>query len=57
MFTYKVSEIYRAVQGEGWHSGMPCTLVRLQGCNLRCDFCDTKYALDPDEGKTMSPIL
>lgn len=54
MFTYRVSEIYRAVQGEGWHSGMPCTLVRLQGCNLRCDFCDTKYALDPDGGEELT---
>lgn len=50
MFTYRVSEIHRAVQGEGWHSGMPCTLVRLQGCNLRCAFCDTEYAQGLDGG-------
>lgn len=54
MFTYKVSEIYRAVQGEGWHSGMPCTLVRLQGCNLKCAFCDTKYAQDLDGGEELT---
>ncbi len=44
---YRVNEIYRTLQGEGWHTGMPCTLVRLQGCPLRCDFCDTPQAQDP----------
>lgn len=51
MASYRISEIYRAIQGEGWHSGLPCTLVRLQGCNLRCEFCDTPYAQDPEGGK------
>lgn len=51
---FQVSEIYRAMQGEGWHSGMPCTLIRLQGCNLRCPFCDTKYTWDPKGGESMT---
>jgi len=50
---YQVSEIYPTVQGEGWFTGMPCTLVRFQGCNLRCSFCDTKYTWDPKGGDEM----
>lgn len=54
MQTYQVSEIYRTIAGEGYWTGMPVTLLRLQGCNLRCHFCDTDYSLDPKAGETMS---
>ena len=50
MQKWQVSEIYQAVQGEGRWAGWPCTIVRLQGCNLRCDFCDTPQALEKDGG-------
>jgi len=40
----KVNEIFASVQGEGLRQGEPTIFVRLSGCNLRCDFCDTKYA-------------
>ncbi len=43
---YNVSEIFYSIQGEGTRSGLPCVFVRLQGCNLRCSWCDTSYALD-----------
>lgn len=49
---YQVNSIYRTIQGEGWHAGLPCTLVRMQGCNLRCEFCDTPQAQDPKGGET-----
>jgi 7-carboxy-7-deazaguanine synthase len=36
-------EIYRSIQGESTFSGLPCTFVRLAGCNLRCTWCDSEY--------------
>jgi len=49
-----VSEIFYSVQGEGIHLGKPAAFLRLSGCNLRCTWCDTKYALDMKSGKCMS---
>lgn len=42
--TLTVSEIVSSVQGEGKYTGYPTTFVRLFKCNLKCAFCDTKYA-------------
>lgn len=42
--TLKVSEIFFSLQGEGLRQGEPTLFIRLAGCNLRCGFCDTKYA-------------
>ncbi len=39
-----VHEIYRSIQGESTFAGLPCTFVRLTGCNLRCAWCDTPQA-------------
>lgn len=50
-----VNEIFVSVQGEGTRVGMPCLFIRLQGCRLRCSWCDTPYALDHRErGRMMS---
>jgi 7-carboxy-7-deazaguanine synthase len=42
--TLVVHEIYKSVQGESTFAGLPCTFVRLTGCNLRCTWCDTPQA-------------
>lgn len=47
--TLKVNEIFESLQGESSYAGSPCLFVRLTGCNLRCAWCDTKYAYE--EGK------
>jgi 7-carboxy-7-deazaguanine synthase len=39
-----ITEIFRSIQGESTHAGLPCIFVRLTGCNLRCTWCDTAYA-------------
>ncbi len=44
--TLSVNEIYRTVQGEGLLVGTPSVFIRLQGCNLRCPWCDQPSALD-----------
>lgn len=40
----KISEIFTSIQGESSYAGLPCTFIRLSGCNLRCAYCDTQYA-------------
>ena len=48
---YNINEIYSCIQGEGASVGKPSILVRFQGCNLKCDWCDSKYALGNAEKK------
>ena len=51
----KIAEIFTSIQGESSFAGLPCTFIRLTGCNLRCQYCDTSYAfeggveMDPDQ--------
>ncbi len=47
-----VSEIFHSLQGEGTRVGVPCVFVRLAGCALHCNWCDTRYAAG--DGRRMS---
>jgi 7-carboxy-7-deazaguanine synthase len=40
----KINEIFYSLQGEGNWTGLPNIFIRTTGCNLRCLYCDTKYA-------------
>jgi len=52
-----VSEIFESVQGEGKYAGTPMLFIRLAGCNLRCPFCDTLYALKEGKEMTINEIV
>jgi 7-carboxy-7-deazaguanine synthase len=45
----KVIEIFASIQGESSLQGLPCVFIRLSGCNLRCRYCDTRYAWEGGE--------
>jgi organic radical activating enzyme len=47
----KVKEIFYSLQGEGGRQGAASIFIRLSGCNLNCDFCDTDFS----GGKEISP--
>ncbi len=53
----KVSEIFYSIQGESTYAGLPFIFVRLAGCNLRCDYCDTPYARDEGREMTVEEVL
>ena len=55
--SWKVSEIFYSIQGEGKHTGMPAVFLRLAGCTMGCDFCDTKYAFSGGEEMNSLQIL
>ena len=52
---FHVSEIFSSIEGEGKRTGYMSTFIRLTGCNLRCSYCDTKYA--QIKGKDDSEVL
>lgn len=55
--TLKISEIFPSVQGEGLRQGEPTLFIRLSGCNLKCDFCDTKYSWVTGKEMTIPQIM
>ncbi|MBR4398548.1 MAG: radical SAM protein [Fibrobacter sp.] len=50
----KVCEIFKSIEGEGLRTGLAAVFVRLHGCNLRCSYCDSMYAVEGNDYKQMS---
>jgi 7-carboxy-7-deazaguanine synthase len=46
--TLPVSEIFYSIDGEGARTGAPTIFIRLFGCNLKCTYCDTRYACEAE---------
>lgn len=53
----KVNEIFFSIEGEGSRTGALATFVRFTGCNLRCTYCDTRYAFYEGKEMSMSEII
>jgi 7-carboxy-7-deazaguanine synthase len=53
----RITEIFFSLQGETSRSGLPTVFVRLTGCPLRCGYCDTAYAFQGGEWRTIPDIL
>jgi 7-carboxy-7-deazaguanine synthase len=53
----KINEIFKSIQGESSHTGLPCVFVRLTGCNLSCTWCDTDYAFNEGNDMTLEDIV
>src|ERR1700689_2709072 len=51
-----ITEIFKPIQGEGTRVGLPCVVVRLTGCNLRCTWCDTAYAFHGGKKMTVEQV-
>lgn len=55
--TLRITEIFYSLQGEARSVGIPTVFVRLTGCPLRCQYCDSEYAFHGGETKTLDEII
>jgi len=53
----RISEIFASVQGESSRTGLPTVFVRLTGCPLRCVWCDTEYAFQGGQTRSLEEVL
>ncbi len=57
MVRLKITEIFRSLQGEADTAGIPTVFVRLTGCPLRCQYCDTAYAFHGGGWATLDEVM
>ena len=55
--TLRITEVFYSLQGETRTLGYPTVFIRLTGCPLRCDYCDTEYAFHGGETQTFDTLL
>ena len=54
--TLRIAQIYESIQGEGLLIGTPSVFIRIQGCNLRCSWCDQPESLNFNGGQSI-PLI
>ena len=57
MTRLRITEIFHSLQGEADTAGIPTAFVRLTGCPLRCQYCDTAYAFHGGEWWELPAIV
>ena len=55
--TLNITEIFYSLQGEAREVGIPTVFVRLTGCPLRCNYCDTAYAFKGNNPLSIEQIV
>jgi 7-carboxy-7-deazaguanine synthase len=53
----RLTEIFFSLQGETSRTGLPTVFIRLAGCPLRCDWCDTTYSFTGGEPSSVEAVL
>jgi 7-carboxy-7-deazaguanine synthase len=53
----KLIEIFCSIQGESSYAGYPCIFIRFAECNLRCNYCDTKYSYESNFSMSVESIM
>lgn len=57
MSELRITEIFYSLQGESNTVGIPTVFIRLTGCPLRCQYCDTAYAFSGGEKSTIKNVM
>ncbi|MEO0476549.1 MAG: radical SAM protein [Planctomycetota bacterium] len=55
--TVYINELFYSLQGESTYAGLPCVFIRLRGCHLRCNYCDTEYAFHEGDKRTVDRVI
>ena len=53
----RITEVFTSLQGEALTSGLPTTFIRLTGCPLRCVYCDSDYAFQGGEQRSVADLV
>jgi len=55
--TVYINELFYSLQGESTYAGLPCVFIRLRGCHLRCNYCDTEYAFHEGDKRSVDQVI
>lgn len=53
----EITNTFETIQGEGKYMGYPTLFIRTTGCNLRCPWCDTKYAYEGGKKQSIESLV